>query len=97
MKITKILLRYLTFVGISYLIARHIEKFFWKYADPQLKRKVKKSLKELPDLDKISEHNRNALDKHGGFINPVLLWVTRVVISDFAIKMALGGSVDAYI
>ena len=97
MRIKIFLSRYLTFVGIPYFIARHIEKSFWKYADPQLKKKVKKNLKEVPNFDKISEHNRNALDKHGGFINPVLLWVAKVIMSDFGVKMAIAGAVSIII
>ena len=37
----KLLLRYLIFVGIPYLIARRIEKYFWKHASPELKQELK--------------------------------------------------------
>ena len=92
----KILFRYLIFVGIPYFIAKRIEKYFWEHASPELKKELNKKLKELPELDKVSDYTKNSLDSHGG-ANPVILWVVKVVISDFGIKAAIAGAVGASI
>ena len=67
MKATQLLLRYLIFIGIPYLLAKRIEKVFYKHADPKLKEKINKELKDLPELDTISEPSKYVLDKRGGF------------------------------
>ena len=90
----KILLRYLIFVGIPYIIARRIEKYFWKHASPELKKKLNKKLKDLPELDTVSEPTKDSLDTRGG-ANPVMLWFVKVFINDFAIKAAITGAVGA--
>ena len=92
----KLLFRYLIFVGIPYLIAKRIEKLFWKHASPELKKEVKKKLKDAPELDKVSEHTKDSLDSRGG-ANPVVLWVAKTVLKDFAIKVAVAGGVGASI
>ena len=92
----KFLFRYLIFIGIPYFIAKHIEKYFWEHASPELKKELNKKLKDLPELDTVSEHSRDSLDTRGG-ANPVILWVVKVVISDFAIKAAIAGAVGASI
>ena len=90
----KILLRYLIFVGIPYIIARRIEKYFWKHASPELKKELNKNLKNLPELDKVPKHTKDSLDTRGG-ANPALLWFAKVVICDFAIKSAILTAVGA--
>ena len=50
----------------------------------------------MPEHDTVSEHTKDSLDTRGG-ANPVLLWITKVVISDFAIKTAIAGAVGASI
>lgn len=92
----KILFRYLIFIGIPYVIAKRIEKYFWKHASPELKKELNKKLKDLPELDTISEHSKDALDTRGG-ANPLILWVVKVLINDFAIKAAIAGAVGASI
>lgn len=92
----KIILRYLIFVGIPYFIAKRIEKYFWEHASPELKKELNKKLKDLPELDTISEHNKDSLDIRGG-ANPLVLWVIKVVMSDFAIKAAITGAVGSSI
>ena len=92
----KFLFRYLIFIGIPYLIAKRIEKSFWEHASPELKKEFNKKLKDLPELDTVSEHSKDSLDTRGG-ANPVILWVTKVLMSDFAIKTAIAGAVGASI
>lgn len=92
----KILFRYLIFVGIPYFIAKRIEKYFWKHASPELKKELNKKLKDLPEFETVSEHSKDSLDIRGG-ANPLILWVVKVVMSDFAIKAAIAGAVGASI
>lgn len=49
-------------------------------------------MKDLPELDKVPEHTKDSLDTRRG-ANPVVLWVTKVIINDLAIKTALAGAV----
>lgn len=88
----KQVVRYLIFVGIPYFIAKRIEKYFWKNADPELTKK----LKELRELDTVSESSKEALGNRGG-ANPVVLWFAQVVMNDFAIKTAIAGVVGSSI
>ena len=92
----KILFRYLIFVGIPYFIAKRIEKYFWEHASPELKKELNKELKDSPELDTLSEHTKDPINTRGG-ANPVILWITKVVMSDFAIKTAIAGAVGASI
>ena len=92
----KILFRYLIFVGIPYFIAKRIEKYFWEHASPELKKELNKKLKDLPEPATVSEHTKDSLDTRGG-ANPVILWITKVIMSDFAIKTAIAGAVGASI
>lgn len=88
----KFLLRYLLFVGIPYLVARRIEKYFWEHADAELKRKVNKELKNLP----LSENTKDSLDVRGGY-GPITVWLAKLIMSDFAIKISIAGAVGASI
>ena len=88
------LLRYLVFVGIPYVIARFIEKWFWKRASPELKKELNKKLKDAPELDELSESTKDSLDSRGG-ANPIVLWITKILINDLAIKTAIAGAVGA--
>ena len=92
----KLFLRYLIFVGIPYFLAKRIEKYVWKHASSELKEILNNKLKDLPKLDRVSEHSKDALDIRGG-ANPILWWVAKVVINDFAIKVAIAGAVGASI
>lgn len=69
-----------------------IEKYFWDHADPKLKKQIKQKLKEAPELDSISHHSKDTLDKRGGFMEPVILWLTKVVVVYFPIKVAIAGA-----
>lgn len=68
----KILIRYLIFVSVPYLLAKQIEKYFWKHASPELKKKLIKKSKDLSELDTGSAHTKYLLDTRGG-ANPVIL------------------------
>ena len=57
---------------------------------------MNKKLKELPELDTVSESSKDALGNRGG-ANPVVLWVVKVVMNDFAIKAAIAGAVGSSI
>ena len=92
----KILLRYLIFVGIPYIVARHIEKYFWKHASPELKKELHKKLKDLPELDTVSETTKDSLDTRGG-ANIFVVWLVKVVVRDLGIKTAIAGAVGASI
>ena len=92
----KHLFRYLIFIGIPYFIAKRIETYFWKHASPELKKELNKKLKELPELDRVSESSKDALGNRGG-ANPVVLWFVKVVMNDFAIKTAIAGAVGSSI
>ena len=92
----KKLFRYLIFSGIPYFIAKRIETYFWKHASPELKKELNKKLKELPELDTVSESSKDALGNRGG-ANPVVLWFVKVVMNDFAIKTAIAGAVGSSI
>ena len=88
----KLLFRYLIFIGVPYVIATRIEKYFWKHANPELK----KELEELPELDTVSEATKDSLDTRGN-TNPVIVWFAKVVMSDFGIKAAIAGAIGASI
>ena len=92
----KILLRYLIFVGIPYILARRIEKYFWKHASPELKKELNKKIKDFPASDIISDATKDSLDTRGG-ANPIVLWLVKTVISDFGIKTAIVGAVGVSI
>lgn len=81
------LIRYLLCVGVPYILAKYIEKRFWKHADPEL---IKKINKELEDFDTISEYSEGGLNTRGGFTDPIVLWLIKTVMTDFAIKVAIG-------
>lgn len=84
------IIRYFLFVGIPYLIARRIEKYFWEHASPELKEacgKGKKT-KDFPKLDTISESTEDSLNTRGG-TNPIVFWLGNVIMKDFAIKLGI--------
>ena len=92
----KLLFRYLIFVGVPYLIARRIEKYFWKHASPELKKELNKELKELPELDTVSETTKDSLDTRGG-TSRVILWFAKGVMTDLGIKTAIAATIGASI
>jgi len=53
----KLLIRYLIVVGIPYVIARRIEKYFWEHASPELKKQLNKKLKDLPEFFGSAPHS----------------------------------------
>lgn len=96
----ELLLRYLVFVGLPYLIARRIEKYFWTHADPKLRKKLNKKLKNYDKkikIDKLSDQTQDVVNRRGGFADPILLWILKILMTDFAIKTAIAGAVGASI
>ena len=62
-KISKLILRYLIFVGIPYILARKLEKFFWKNIDEETKRKIKRLEEELwKSEEKVQENEQRLLE-----------------------------------
>lgn len=76
------------------LIAKRIQKFLLNRLDPERKAKLNKELKRFPEIDNVSENTRNGFDTRGG-VSPVVLWVTKVVVLNFAVKVAIAGSIGA--
>jgi hypothetical protein len=62
----KYLLRYFIFIGISYFIEKRIEEYFWEHASPELKKELDKKLKDLPELDGLSESTKDSIDTCSG-------------------------------
>ena len=73
---------------ILYVGAKRIEKYFWKYASPELKKEMNKKLNDLPEVNKLSESTKNSLDIREE-INPVILWIVKVIMKNFGIKVAI--------
>ena len=92
----KYILRYFVFIGIPFFVAKRIEKYFWNHTSPELKNQLDKKLKQVPELDKLSESSKDGLGNRGG-ANPVVLWFVKVIVQDFAIKTAIAGAVGASI
>lgn len=55
----KLLFRYLIFVVIPYFVTKLIEIYFRKHANSEVRKKLNKKLKYLPELDTISESSRD--------------------------------------
>lgn len=91
----KFLLRYFVFVGIPYFVARRLEKLFWKYASPELKKEFNKKSKDAAEFEKLSEPTKDSLDSRGGANPLIVAWITNVLIRDFAIKAAIAGAVGS--
>lgn len=65
--------------------------------DPETKAKLNEKLKKFPDVANISESSKNGLDNRGGAANPVLFWICKIIVSDFAAKTAIAGAIGATI
>ena len=91
------LLRYVMFAGIPYFIARRIEKYFWANIDSKSEKKIQKELEDKSEFDKLSKPSKDAVDNRGGFLVPVVSWLTTIIMKDLAVKVAIGGAVSATI
>ena len=89
-KISKLILRYLIFVGIPYVLARKLEKFFWKNIDEETKRKISNELTK--SNNSIDDSTGKALDRKGGAIDPITISIIKLIMVDFGIKVAIGGA-----
>nr|YP_010133717.1 hypothetical protein KYU99_pgp036 [Nitzschia supralitorea]QWM93206.1 hypothetical protein [Nitzschia supralitorea] len=94
--LSKLILRYLVFVGIPYLLARRIEKFLMNRIDIETKDKLNNELKKFPDVD-VSESSKDGLGNRGGAMTPILIWIYKIIASDFAAKTAIAGAIGATI
>lgn len=101
----KLLLRYLVFIGIPFALAKPLENFMMKRLDPEVKAKLNEELKRFPEEevrrfpdieDIISEDTRTGLDNRGG-AGPVAVWLAKIVVVDFALKVAIAGGLGATI
>lgn len=101
-KLSKVILRYLIFVGIPYLLAKRLEKIMVNRLDPELKARLNEELKKFPeedvrkfpDIEDISEDTRAGLDNRGG-AGPILAWLAKIVVADFAVKVAIAGAIGS--
>jgi len=61
-----------------------------------LKRFPEEDIQKFPDIEGVSENTHIGLDNHGG-AGPVAVWLAKVVVIDFAIKIAIAGGIGATI
>lgn len=93
----KWILRYLIWIGLPYLFAKQIEKYLWKRLNPEIKKKLNEKLKKLPDIENVSEETRNGLGNRGGGEPILTVWLTKLIVVDFALKSAIAGGIFATI
>jgi hypothetical protein len=80
-------------VVIPFILARKIETMYWKHHDKELNKKVNENFQDLPN---ISESSKAALNTRGGVIpNPFWSYLIKLVLTDFGVKVAIGGAVGA--
>lgn len=96
-RISQLVLRYLIFVVIPYFIAEKISTYFWANANEDLKQAIgKKKLTTKMNLDKLSDSSEEALGTRGGSY-PITVWLTKLIICDLGLKVAIVGGVSATI
>lgn len=91
--VVKLLLRYLIFAGIPFFVAKKIEKRFWSNADEDLKKKIGKKFIEQDEIDKLSNSSKDKLNNRGGAIDPLTVWLIKIVMADLALKTGVAGMV----
>ena len=91
---SRLLLRYLVFVGIPYVLAKKIETAFWERH--KQKPKTKKTVSKVPELNKLPQNMVNGLKTRGGS-HFIMAWFVKLVVDDFAIKVAIVGGFGASI
>lgn len=91
--VPRIILRYLIFVGVPFVIARKIEKHFWKNIDPETKKKISDDLTQTD----LSDSTGNTLDRRGGAIDPITLGLIKFIMVDFGLKIAISAGFGATI
>lgn len=89
-KISKLILRYLIFVGIPYILARKLEKFFWKNIGEETKIKISNELTK--SNNSVDDSTGKALDRKGGAIDPITISIIKLIMVDLSIKVAIGGA-----
>ena len=73
------------------MIARRIEKYLRNHIDPK---KLNKKLKYINNVLDFTEKGQNT---RVGVVDPVLVWISKIIIEDFAIKIAIAGGVGSTI
>lgn len=91
--VPKLILRYLIFVWVPFVIARKIEKYFWKNIDSETKKKISD---ELTKTD-VSNSTGKTLDNRGGALNPISLGLIKFIMVDFGLKVAISSGFGATI
>lgn len=89
-KISKLILRYVVFVGISYILARKLEKLFWKNIDEETKKKIGNELTK--SNNSIGDSTGKALNSKGGTIDPITISILKLIVVDFSLKIAIAGA-----
>lgn len=75
-----------------------------KRLNPEVKTKSSEELKKFPEEDvrkfpnikDISENTQTGLDNRGG-AGPVAVWFAKIVVADFAVKVAIAGAIGSTI
>lgn len=95
---SKILLRYLIFVGIPFLVAPKIEKFLLNRLDSKTKKKLHEKYKRFPQFANISDETTESIDIRGGAAAELFwLWFIEVFIVDFGPKAILASTIGSSI
>lgn len=58
---------------------------------------MEKIRKELSNFEKLSEHSKCGLDERKRVRSLVLVWLIKIVIANFGIKITIGETVSASI
>ena len=83
-KISKLIIRYLIYVGVPYLLARKFEKFFWKKINDETQTQIKEEL-----TNSTKGPTRKSLNRRGGEFDPITLVIIKRVMVHFGIKVAI--------
>lgn len=92
------------FVGIPFILARRIEKYLMNRLDPEVNAKLNEELKKFPekdvgkfpDIKNISSNTQIVLYNRRG-AGTVAVWLTKIVVVDFAVQVADGNAISSTI
>lgn len=87
---------YLLFVVLPYLVAKKLEPIIYNQLSPEIKKELNERVKKFPRISTISEKTNCGLDYRGGAA-PIVLWLIKVFVMDFAPKVGLSGLVSSTI
>ena len=91
--VPRLIIRYLVFVGVPFVIARKIEKYFWENIDLETKKKIGN---ELTKIDKDNSTGKS-LDSRGGALDPVTLRLIKFSMVHFGLKVVITAGVSTTI